>query len=58
MEEWVYIVKAMQQITINKQGGVVSMGAFKSTDKDENTDWVKWNQDRDVDWLQQLRKNR
>jgi hypothetical protein len=58
VEEWMYIVKAMQQITINKNGGVVSMGGFQSTDKDEKTDWVKWNKLRDLEWLRRVRKDK
>ncbi len=50
MEEWAYIVKSMQQITINQQGKVVSTGAFSSKDKDEKSSWVKWNQKRDLNW--------
>jgi hypothetical protein len=57
VEEWMYIVKSMQQITINKNGGVVSMGGFRATDMDEKTDWVKWNKQRDLEWLRQIRKN-
>ena len=47
LEEWVYIVKSMQQITFNKKGKIVSMGTFSSTDKDEKSSWVKWNFKRD-----------
>jgi hypothetical protein len=47
LEEWVYIVKSMQQITISRQGQVVSTGAFSTKDKDEKNSWVKWNQKRD-----------
>jgi hypothetical protein len=57
VEEWMYIVKAMQQITISKQGDVVSMGGFKATDTEEKTDWVKWNKQRDIEWLRQVRKS-
>ncbi|MDZ7312784.1 MAG: FecR family protein [candidate division KSB1 bacterium] len=47
MEEWVYLVRSYQQITVGAQGQVKSMGAFKKTDRDENSDWVKWNLQRD-----------
>jgi hypothetical protein len=47
LEEWVYIVKSMQQITINPKGQVVSAGDFKSQDPDENTPWVDWNKKRE-----------
>jgi len=45
LEEWVVIVKAMQQISISSQGV-----ASKPQDFDPKTDaddWVKWNQERD-----------
>lgn len=47
MEEWVYIVKNMQKIVIGGDGTVKSFGDFSPTDKDEQTDWVKWNLKRD-----------
>jgi hypothetical protein len=47
MEEWVYIVKNMQQITFDRTGKVVSAGEFKATDKSEQSDWVEWNKKRD-----------
>lgn len=47
LEEWVYIVKNMQQITFDRTGKVVSAGEFKATDKTEKTDWVEWNKKRD-----------
>ena len=47
LEEWVYIVKSMQQITINPKGQVVSVGEFQGKDPDENTPWVKWNKKRE-----------
>ena len=47
MEEWIYIIKNMQKIVIDKQGQVKEVGEFKKTDKDERTDWVKWNLKRD-----------
>jgi hypothetical protein len=47
VQEWLYIVKSMQQITVNKQGQVVNVGEFSSNDLDEKTDWVKWNKARD-----------
>jgi len=53
-----YIIKAMQQITIDPQGKVVSSGGFSVEDRDEKSDWVKWNQQRDMDRLEQLRQLR
>jgi hypothetical protein len=47
LEEWVYLVRSNQQITIGAKGQVKSMGSFKRSDRDENTDWVKWNLQRD-----------
>jgi hypothetical protein len=47
LEEWVYIVKSMQQITINPKGEVVSAGNFQSKDADEKTPWVEWNKKRE-----------
>ena len=47
MNEWFAIVKSMQQITIDKQGKVVSTGAFTPQDEDEKTKWIQWNQARD-----------
>ena len=47
MEEWVYIIKSMQQITIGNNGQVQSVGSFSMQDTDEQTDWIKWNLERD-----------
>jgi ribosomal protein L29 len=47
LEEWVYIVKNMQQITFDRTGKVVSAGEFKATDQSEKSDWVEWNKKRD-----------
>ncbi len=47
MEEWVYIIKNMQKIVIDKKGQVQQVGTFKKTDQDEQTDWVRWNLQRD-----------
>ena len=47
LEEWLYLVKSYQQITIGANGRVKSVGSFKSSDRDEKSDWVKWNQQRD-----------
>ena len=58
LDEWMYIIKAMQQITIDPQGKVVSSGGFSTDDQDEKSDWVKWNQRRDTDRLEQLRQLR
>ena len=47
VQQWLYIVKSMQQITVNTQGQVTNVGEFSSNDLDEKTDWVKWNRARD-----------
>jgi hypothetical protein len=47
LEEWVYLVKSYQQLTIGANGQVKSAGSFKKSDRDENSDWVKWNLQRD-----------
>ncbi len=47
LEEWVYIVKNMQTIIIDKDGQIKEVGKFDMQDKDEQTDWVKWNLERD-----------
>jgi hypothetical protein len=47
LEEWVYIVKNMQQISVNSRGQVTAAGDFSRDDPDEQSDWVKWNQQRD-----------
>ncbi|NOZ60102.1 MAG: FecR domain-containing protein [Calditrichaeota bacterium] len=46
-EQWVYIVKNMQKIKLDKKGKVKEVGDFSLNDKDEQTDWVKWNLQRD-----------
>jgi len=47
MEEWVYIVKSMQQIVIGSNGQVKYVGSFSLQDKEEQSDWVKWNLEQD-----------
>ena len=47
MEEWVYIVRNMQKIIFDKKGKITHVGGFKTNDKDEQSDWVKWNLQRD-----------
>jgi hypothetical protein len=46
MEEWTYIVKAMQQISISAQGLASQPQDFDP--KADVDDWVKWNQERDA----------
>ena len=57
-EEWMYIVKSMQQITVNSRGQVVSTGSFQRDDDDEKSDWVKWNQKRDIQRQERLELQR
>lgn len=47
LEDWVYLVRSYQQITIGAKGQVKSVSSFKRTDRDENAEWVKWNLQRD-----------
>ena len=47
LEEWVYIVKSMQQIRFDKKGKILSIGNFSSKDEEEKSSWVKWNFKRD-----------
>ncbi|HEX9974441.1 MAG TPA: FecR family protein [bacterium] len=47
MDEWIYIVRNMQKIVINNKGQIKEVGDFKKSDKDETTDWVRWNSQRD-----------
>lgn len=47
MEQWVYLVRSYQQVTIGAKGQIKSSGDFKKTDRDENSEWVKWNMQRD-----------
>jgi len=43
VDEWVRIVKSMQQITINKDGQILSYSGFSPNDPEETNDWVEWN---------------
>ncbi|MRR17473.1 MAG: hypothetical protein EG826_13550 [Deltaproteobacteria bacterium] len=45
MEEWVYIVKAMQKIRITSQGQAREPESF--TEAEDTDAWVKWNKSRD-----------
>lgn len=46
-DEWIKIVKTMQQITIDPQGRIVNFSGFSPKDPSEMTDWVKWNHELD-----------
>ncbi|MBI4775892.1 MAG: FecR domain-containing protein [Deltaproteobacteria bacterium] len=45
MMEWVYLVRAMQQITITPDGRPTRPRTF--TEAEDKNDWVLWNQERD-----------
>jgi FecR protein len=45
MQEWVYIVKAMQQINIQSNGKADEPKEF--TEADDRDNWVDWNKERD-----------
>jgi len=47
LEQWLYIVKSMQQITVDKQGKVLEAAPFSLADSDSNAVWVRWNMVRD-----------
>jgi len=47
MEEWVYIVKSLQQININADGSATK--PFRFDIKADLNEWVRWNQMRDAE---------
>jgi len=55
-EVWVKIVKAMQQITVSKDGEIVNFGGFSPQDAEEQSPWVKWNHELDQRRLYNLKK--
>ena len=47
LEEWALIVRQMQKVKVGKDGRLVYSGDFSLADADEQSDWVKWNLERD-----------
>jgi hypothetical protein len=47
LEQWSLIVKSMQRVRVNGKGQVIQNGSFSGSDPDEQSAWVKWNQERD-----------
>jgi len=47
LEEWALIVKSMQKVKINNKGQLTYSGEFATTDPDENSNWVRWNLEKD-----------
>lgn len=48
LAQWTVIVREMQKLVISPDKKIKHHGEFKATDQDEQTDWVKWNQERDA----------
>jgi hypothetical protein len=47
IERWLYIVKEMQMLKIDKTGKVRYAGSFSLKDMKKKANWVKWNLQRD-----------
>jgi len=48
LEEWVVIVRQMQEVRIGADGRVRSAGAFNARDASEDREWVRWNRMRNL----------
>jgi len=55
-DEWIKIIKAMQQITVSKNGEIINFGGFSIQDKDEQSPWIRWNHELDNRRLQNLQQ--
>ena len=47
-EIWTEVLKPGEKIITSSRGNVIYRGSFSPDDPDEDTDWVRWNKDRDV----------
>lgn len=47
LEQWSVIVKSMQKVKIDHTGRIVQSGEFSHGDKDEQSEWIRWNILRD-----------
>ncbi|MBD3234395.1 MAG: hypothetical protein GF315_11785, partial [candidate division Zixibacteria bacterium] len=47
MKEWTVIVREMQKVIIAADGQLVASREFSMQDRDEQTEWVSWNAERD-----------
>jgi hypothetical protein len=47
LAQWTVIVREMQELIITPDKKIKHHGEFKASDQEEQTAWVKWNQERD-----------
>ncbi|HOO60084.1 MAG TPA: FecR family protein [Candidatus Mcinerneyibacteriales bacterium] len=48
LEEWTIIVREMMELKVDAQGRIVRMDTIKPMSAEEQSAWVKWNQERDL----------